>query len=107
MEAVIDGIVAGVGGLASVFWISRWVDAIRHRNAIVWLADEPAEPPEGGWPALAVIVAARNEAEMVERAARSMLAQDYPGLEVIAVDDRSTDATGMILDAIKAAYPRP
>jgi hypothetical protein len=106
MEAAISGIVAGLGGLASVFWISRWVDAIRYRKTIVWLADEPAEPPEGGWPTLAVIFAARNEAGMVECAVRSMLAQDYPSFELIAVDDRSTDATGVILDSIAAEDAR-
>jgi hypothetical protein len=34
------------------------------------------------------------------------LAQDYPRLEVIAVDDRSTDATGAILDALAIADSR-
>src|SRR3954447_1510623 len=58
------------------------------------------EPPEGAWPRLAVIFAARDEAAGVERATRSILAQDYPALAVIAVDDRSTDATGVILDRL-------
>ena len=37
---------------------------------------------------------------------RSMLAQDYPGpLEVVAVDDRSTDRTGEILESLESEHP--
>jgi glycosyltransferase involved in cell wall biosynthesis len=42
----------------------------------------------------------------VEESIRSMLAQDYPGpLEVVAVDDRSTDRTGKILESLKTEHP--
>jgi glycosyltransferase involved in cell wall biosynthesis len=51
-------------------------------------------------PKVSVIVAARNEAEKIEPALRSLLAQDYPDLEVIAVNDRSTDSTAAILDRL-------
>jgi cellulose synthase/poly-beta-1,6-N-acetylglucosamine synthase-like glycosyltransferase len=51
-------------------------------------------------PKLSVIVAARNEERHLETAVRSMLGQDYPDYEVIAVDDRSTDATPRILDGM-------
>lgn len=72
---------------------------------------ELPEPPEalpGGaaWPWLSVVVPARNEAPQVEPALRSLLAQDYPALEVIAVDDRSKDATGALLDALAAEDAR-
>jgi len=52
------------------------------------------------WPTLSVIIPACNEAEHLETALRSLLAQDYPALELIVVNDRSTDATGAILDAL-------
>jgi cellulose synthase/poly-beta-1,6-N-acetylglucosamine synthase-like glycosyltransferase len=53
-----------------------------------------------------VVVAARNEAGGIEAAVRSMLALDYPALEVIVVDDRSEDDTGVILDRLADADPR-
>ena len=46
--------------------------------------------------------AARDEAGVIEVAARTMLRLDYPDLGVIAVDDRSSDETGAILDLLAA-----
>jgi glycosyltransferase involved in cell wall biosynthesis len=99
---------AGLGVLASLFWIAQLVEAIRYRMRAIWLVERPADPPppEGGWPAVAVIFAARDEAAMVERSIRSLLSQDYPDLSLIAVDDRSTDGTGAILDALAAEDTR-
>ena len=74
-------LLTGLSVLASLFWIVQLVEAIRYAVQAIWLADLPAEPPppDGGWPAVAVIFAARNESEMVERATRSMLCAGYPG----------------------------
>lgn len=56
--------------------------------------------PPREWPKLSVIVPARDEGEKIEAAMRSLLALDYPDLEIIAVDDRSGDQTGPILDRL-------
>ncbi len=56
-------------------------------------------PPER-WPRLSVIVPACNEAAHLESAARTILGQDYPQLEVILVDDRSNDGTGALIDLL-------
>src|SRR4051812_44312467 len=65
-------------------------------------------PPLGDaeMPSISIVVAARNEARGIEQAMRSLLAQDVPRLEVVAVDDRSEDATGAILDRFAEADPR-
>ncbi|HEU4402212.1 MAG TPA: glycosyltransferase [Candidatus Polarisedimenticolia bacterium] len=57
-------------------------------------------------PSLAVVVTARDEAAGIETTVRRLLAQRYPALEVIVVDDRSTDGTGDILDRLAAETPR-
>jgi cellulose synthase/poly-beta-1,6-N-acetylglucosamine synthase-like glycosyltransferase len=55
-------------------------------------------------PKLTVIVAARNESLCIETCIRSLFRQDYPALEVVAVNDRSTDDTGEILDRLAVEF---
>ncbi len=57
---------------------------------------EPADPPTDA-PLVSVLVPARNEARCIERCVRSLLAQNWPNLEVIVLDDCSEDGTGEIL----------
>ncbi|WP_166173599.1 glycosyltransferase [Rubrobacter tropicus] len=58
------------------------------------------------YPSVSVVLAARDEGAEVGEAVRSVLEQDYPGrLEVVAVDDRSTDRTGEIFTELAAEYP--
>lgn len=60
----------------------------------------PAHPDV--WPRVSVIIAARNEERNIEEALQSILHQDYPEMEIIVVNDRSTDRTGDILAAMAA-----
>lgn len=58
-------------------------------------------------PLVSVLVPARNEADRVlAQSISSILAQDYVRFEVIGVNDRSTDATGAILNSLAAADTR-
>ena len=53
-------------------------------------------PKPARWPRLSIVVPARDEAAGIEAALRSKLATSYPDVEVVVVDDRSTDGTGAI-----------
>lgn len=57
-------------------------------------------PDPEKWPKVSVVVPARDEAERIEEALRSLARLDYPDFEVIAVDDRSSDGTGAIMDRV-------
>lgn len=65
----------------------------------------PDSPNGAELPSLSVVIPACNEAENVEKSLRSLLAQDYPKLQVVAVDDRSEDETGDILDRLASEFP--
>src|SRR5882672_4421113 len=97
------GIVATL--MAAVFWLGAGIVlALGHRR-LKSLAGVAALPDDA-LPSLTIIAAAKDEAERIEGAVRSFLAQDYPGFRVLIVDDRSTDGTGGILDRLARAEPR-
>jgi chlorobactene glucosyltransferase len=54
---------------------------------------------------VSIIVPMRNEERNVERCIGSLVNQDYPNYEIIAVDDMSTDGTLRILEVLSAKYP--
>jgi GT2 family glycosyltransferase len=56
-------------------------------------------------PSITVIVPARNEAADIAATLHSLLEQDYDNLQIIAVNDRSTDHTGAIIDTIASEHP--
>lgn len=58
--------------------------------------DRVPVPVPARWPSVSVVIAARDEAADVGHAVRSRLAEDYPALELVLVDDRSTDGTGRL-----------
>lgn len=86
-------------------WATRTFSLWRGWRRLPHLDQVPAEGTEP-LPRLSVVVPALNEEETVEAAMRSLLAIDYPDLEILAVDDRSTDRTGEILDSLAAGAPR-
>ncbi|WP_417911176.1 glycosyltransferase [Candidatus Electronema sp. PJ] len=72
----------------------------------IGLLDLVAPLPNQELPWVSVIIPALNEEKHIETALASVLAVNYPRLEVIVLDDRSTDATPGILDRMAAQYPQ-
>lgn len=75
-----------VAAVVLLFWRAR---GSRHLDAE---SGEPAVPA----PRVSVIIPARDEAHNIERCLRSAMANRYPALEIIVLDDHSADATGEI-----------
>lgn len=82
---MLNGFWLWTGLLASVASLFKLLEALYARKAFTRLADEVSADADLGPmpPRLSLIVPACNEASAVEAAVRSMLAQDYPGLELI------------------------
>jgi glycosyltransferase involved in cell wall biosynthesis len=94
-----------IAWLVALVWIQKVIAAaIGLPRVPNLLLPEYNLSPEGN-PSLTVIVPARNEATDIAATLHSLLAQDYPNIQIIAVDDRSTDATGSIIDTIAAQHP--
>lgn len=57
------------------------------------IPNDAKAPPLPGRPSVTLLVAVMNELEVIDRCVRSMVTADYPDLQVIVVDDASTDGT--------------
>jgi glycosyltransferase involved in cell wall biosynthesis len=89
----------------AAFWVFHGLRTAYGATKLPWVKDfKPAENPE--CPSISLIFAARDEQEKLPAALATLAALDYPHLEIIAVDDRSLDATGQIVDRFAAAHPR-
>ena len=93
------------GSILGLAWFSRIVDAALGMRTIVDITQPEWDRnpgASGGNPRLSIIVPACNEEEDIEQTLTQLLALDYDNYEVIAVDDRSTDRTGEIIDRMAA-----
>ncbi len=93
------------GGLLALAWFSRVVGAAIGMPKVTDIAlpewDRNPVAPQGN-PRVSIIVPACNEEETIEQGLTRLLSLDYDNYEIIAVDDRSTDGTGEIMDRVAA-----
>ncbi|HYL46284.1 MAG TPA: glycosyltransferase [Candidatus Limnocylindrales bacterium] len=85
-------------GVIALAWILAVMDMARGVRTIPSLGSA-APLADADCPSVSILFAARDEAEKLPGALETFLALDYPRYEVIAVDDRSEDATAEILSA--------
>ena len=60
----------------------------------------------GAHPMVSIMVTAKNEEKVIERCLHSVLGQSYPNLEVIVVDDSSTDQTNQIITQMSKQFEK-
>jgi glycosyltransferase involved in cell wall biosynthesis len=90
------------GSALALIWLSRVWDSARGIPTIADISLPEWDRKPGPGNRLAIVVPACNEEESIEQALVRLLALDYDSYEVIAVDDRSTDRTGEIMDKVAA-----
>jgi glycosyltransferase involved in cell wall biosynthesis len=88
--------------IIALLWAVSTFVALRKLPGIPDLLDAKYAASKADAPLISVIVPARNEAADIEATLRSLLEVEGVPLEIFAVDDRSTDATGAIMDRMAA-----
>jgi glycosyltransferase involved in cell wall biosynthesis len=88
------------GTILALAWFSRIVDAAIGMPSVADISTPEWDREPASNPRVSIIVPARNEEEDIEASLRTLLALDYDSYEVIAVNDRSTDRTGEILERV-------
>ena len=99
------------GCILALAWFSRVVDAALGAPKIADVSRPEWDKKPASNPRVSVIVPARNEEDDIERTLTNLLVLDYENYEIIAVDDRSTDQTGVIMEQLcagsRAGVPTP
>lgn len=88
-------------GVLSVLFLILLVNLLTYPH----LQIEPQPEEKRRAPLLSILLPARNEEQCIESCVRSLLAQDYEPLEVLVLDDQSTDATAEIVQRLIDELP--
>jgi chlorobactene glucosyltransferase len=90
-------------------WALTWL-FLMQLLLIIWNQRTLTRPLARLWdeeaPLVSVLVPARNEEGTIVNCLRSLLAQDYPNLEILVLDDGSTDATSDVVRAMGSSRVR-
>lgn len=92
-------------GMIAIFWLGHGLRAALGALALPWLKDYfPAS--NGDSPRVSVLFAARDEEEKLALALETLRQIDYPQLEIVAANDRSSDGTAKIFSEAARRDPR-
>src|SRR5438270_3400260 len=91
------------GLLLALIWLVPALQLALHSSEVANLTQPEWNPPQDtALPSLTIVVPARNEEAEIEAALRSLLQLNYPQYQIVAVNDRSTDQTGAIMERLAA-----
>jgi glycosyltransferase involved in cell wall biosynthesis len=90
-----------LGVVIGALWVARGLDTAYNYYGFPDLTKPEHDLPAPG-ARLSVVVPARNEEKMIGKGLHSLLKLDYRDYEIIAVDDRSEDRTGIIMESLAA-----
>jgi glycosyltransferase involved in cell wall biosynthesis len=100
------------GAVLAIAWFSRIVDAAIGMPSVANISNPEWDrrlvattEKVSGNPRVSIIVPARNEEQDIEQSLTRLLELDYDNYEVIAVNDRSTDRTGEIMERVAMQRP--
>ncbi len=88
-----------------IFWILFAIGSASSRRRMM-LVSKTVSPLPDPPPSATIIVPAKDEEGRIGQCLASALAQDYPDFRLLAVDDRSKDGTGKIMDELASRDPR-
>lgn len=94
-----------LSSIAAFLGLASAAHAFKETKTLLRLEHFPPLPDDR-LPPLSLVVAARDEGQTIGTALRSILDLDYPELEVILVDDRSSDDTAQVARSLQETHPR-
>lgn len=97
-------VAAALAVLTLLLQVLLTIELLKAAGVVRRLGDIPAVADS--WPRVSIVIAARNEERNIEEALQSVLSLDYPDLEIVFVNDRSTDRTAQIVERISGRDPR-
>jgi glycosyltransferase involved in cell wall biosynthesis len=92
-------------GFIAFFWVFHGLRVAYGALHLPWIKDFVGAK-DSDCPRISLLFAARDEEEKLPAALATLAGIDYPNLEIVAVDDRSQDTTGRILDDFAGQHSR-
>lgn len=99
-------VILGLNAVVTAVWLGRHVSISRAGRLLPPLTPDQYPGPVDDLPPMSMLVAGKDEERNIEGCLDSILRQVHPSLQVIAINDRSGDATGPIMDRIAATDAR-